>query len=740
MSDTISWRKRLAIWRNRLYLYPAPEAMPRTRLFWLAMGLVTLAATIFSVFYISIHLGRQDAFLTPAEDLGTMDQAIWSIAHGLLPHQTICNIVSDTNCYSLNGISRFSIHFEPILFPIALLYLLVSGPKTLLILQTLVVASGAFPAFWLARLRLRNEFAAVGIACLYLLYPAQQQAEIFDFHAVTLTAALLLFTLYFMYTRRTLWLFVFAILSMACKEEIPLTIAFFGLWMMLFQQRVRVGLALALLAVAWVGMTLLVYHFASPTGHPLLASRYAYLGSGPLSILKNVALHPLSLIRQHVLEHEHRQYLRILLAPAGYLPALAPWALVLAVPELAINLLSSDRNQYIGVFQYNAAIVPILIFSTIEAIVLITWFAQWLMRRWQERQAHSAQAAQAQTEGQAEQKTAPRSGIMRWAQPAMLFLLICFTLFMVLREDVTYGAMPFSRAFGWPHVMAHDRLAQRFIDLIPATASVSAQSSIVPHISERASIYLFPYGDNVADYIFLDITSFTYPYEPPHFTQEVKRVLLDGSYGVVVAQDGYLLLKHNLPAPGISPNSPVQTGSDVVPNLPDSFCSFTLATPQEVQHPLRVDFTPGDGSSVSLIGYSVAPPSAFLVGTRQMSVTAYWRVGQGQLPPLHVLTVLNDARGKEVFSSIGFPAISWCPTSSWKPGSIVRTVSSVMYIGNAPLGLAQVGLALLPFATPFGTMRTVTDRLPLHIVSAPAGVSVLPGSNTVQIDSFTIVP
>ena len=46
---------------------------------------------------------------------------------------------------------------------------------------------------------------------------------------------------------------------------------------------------------------------------------------------------------------------------------------------------------------------------------------------------------------------------------------------------------------------------------------------------------------------------------------EVKRILLSGNYGVVAAQDGYLLLKRGLPAPGISPLSPVQQGDDVLP-------------------------------------------------------------------------------------------------------------------------------------------------------------------------------
>src|SRR5579884_1209155 len=320
----MTWRKRFAIWRNRLYLYPEPEPMPHTRLFWVAMGLVGVMAALFAAYFIAYKSSVQDAYLTSAEDLGIMDQAIWSLTHGQLFHQSICNIISDTNCYSINGISRFAIHFEPILFPVSLFYFIWPSPNTLLVIQTLVVASGAFPAFWLARLRLRNELAAAGIALLYLLYPAQQQATVFDFHAVTFTAALLLFTLYFMYTRRTVWLFVFAILSMACKEEIPVVIAMFGLWSMLFQHRLRTGGALVLLSLAWIGLVFLSFHFFSPTGHSLLTSRYSYLGNGPLAIAKNVLLHARTMLKLHVLDPAHRQYLDLLLAPASYLPLLAP--------------------------------------------------------------------------------------------------------------------------------------------------------------------------------------------------------------------------------------------------------------------------------------------------------------------------------------------------------------------------------------------------------------------------------
>ncbi|GCE17273.1 DUF2079 domain-containing protein [Dictyobacter kobayashii] len=166
------WRKRLAYVRDQWCAYPAPERFPRTRKFWLVTGLITLAVICFCIFYISYMGARHVAFQTNAEDFGIMDQSIWNTAHGNLLHDTICNILNDTNCASPNGYVRFAIHLEPILFPISWLYLIWSDPRILFVVQTVIVALGAYPAYWLARLRLRNEWLAGAFALLYLIYPA----------------------------------------------------------------------------------------------------------------------------------------------------------------------------------------------------------------------------------------------------------------------------------------------------------------------------------------------------------------------------------------------------------------------------------------------------------------------------------------------------------------------------------------------------------------------------------------
>jgi len=278
--------------------------------------------------------------------------------------------------------------------------------------------------------------------------------------------------------------------------------------------------------------------------------------------------------------------------------------------------------------------------------------------------------------------------------------------------------------------------------MIPPTASVSAQSSLVPHVSQRSQIYQFPYGDNRADYIFLDVISNTYPlnYEP--YIHEVKSLLLNGNYGVVAAQDGYMLFKRGLTSPGISPYSPVQDGDDVIPNLPDEFCSFVYVSQKQVRNPLRVDFTTTDSTSadVSLIGYSFAAPNKFPANvlTRYMQVTTYWKLNASSLPPLHIVVLLLDKSGKEQYASIDFPANSWCPTTTWKSGSLLRLTSSILYIGTLPKGITHVAIALIPLGVAFGSSAAAQARLPLQVVHAPRSVTPVQGRNVLQLATFSI--
>ncbi|HEX8983183.1 MAG TPA: DUF2079 domain-containing protein, partial [Ktedonobacterales bacterium] len=175
MRSSHSFRRVVAWLLDRYPQLPPPLEGTGARVaFWVVVGCAVLWTLFYSIYLWAVH----DAYLTHAEDMATMAQALWNTTHGAFLRDTVCNIISDTNC--LGDVSRFAIHFEPIMLPLAALYALIPTPKLLQFVQVAVVASGALPVYWLASRRLRSALLGVAFALLYLLYPPLQSAVTYD--------------------------------------------------------------------------------------------------------------------------------------------------------------------------------------------------------------------------------------------------------------------------------------------------------------------------------------------------------------------------------------------------------------------------------------------------------------------------------------------------------------------------------------------------------------------------------
>ncbi|MGH2517089.1 MAG: DUF2079 domain-containing protein [Ktedonobacterales bacterium] len=685
-----SWRslrssprlRRLYRWIAKPFddLPPAPEGRGAR----IALALVATLTVAFVIFFTAYLWSLQDAYLTHAEDLGIMDQALWNTVHGAPLHQTICNIVSDSNC--LGDISRLAIHFEPIMFPISLLYLVVPSPKTLQLLQAIVVAAGAFPAYWLASRKLRSAFAGVIFAAVYLLFPSLEAAVTYDFHAVTLAAAFLMFALYFMLSRNNIGLVIACLLALTTKEEIVVDVAMIAFATILFQRRWRLGAGLFALSIAWLVMELAIMHAASPLGHSPTAGRYAYLGRGPVQAGLYVLSHPIQLLSQHVLDSSHILYLRVLLAPLAYLALLSPLTLLLAVPALGINLLSTDPSMYSGAYQYNAEIVPVLILSSIQAVAYLSEAAGWLAVRLRPAipRVRSALPRVASLRLPRFPRVIRRSG--RVSVPSSRVVMIALTVLILLfsiYEQYDRGYLPIAHSFAWPQATAHSNLANSLLDLIPANATVSAQSDLVPHVSHRRYIYMYPYHGTDADYIFLDVTGNLYPYTtgPQSYYRDVAQLLGSGAYHVVAATDGYLLLAKGAGGP-LSPANPY--------SLPDSFFSFTrLAASTPTPHPVTVTF----GPSLRLTGYQISPTGRIPVNT-DVVITTYWQVTARLTGIYYPQLVFTHQNGSQDIVS-DFPAISWLPMTYWQPGHTYAVTSEPIFIGGGDLGHLRIGVRVI---------------------------------------------
>src|SRR4029078_3156824 len=86
--------------------------------------------------------------------------------------------------------------------------------------------------------------AALGFALAYLLYPATGWLTLNEFHPVALATPLLLYAFWYLDEERLLPFALFALAASACKEEIALVVAGFGIWYAVAHRRWATGAAI----------------------------------------------------------------------------------------------------------------------------------------------------------------------------------------------------------------------------------------------------------------------------------------------------------------------------------------------------------------------------------------------------------------------------------------------------------------------------------------------------------------
>ena len=485
---------------------------------------------------------RYDTFKATAFDLGNMDQVMWNTIHGRLFQFT--NQAIDW----YGPPTRLAIHFEPIILPLSLLYLFFADPRTLLIFQTLALASGALPVFLLTRKTIPGwPLLAPVMALAYLLSPALLGLNIFDFHPVSLATPLLLYALLALAYKRYIWFLIACILAASCKEDIPLVIALLGILLIWKYKLPRLGTALIIGGVLWsfVAFRLVIPHFYPGVQANNYWYRYESLGSSPGAAVLNIFIRPwLFLGLFFTLERIY--YLASLLRSVGFLPLLAPEWLLPTLPSLAVNLLGNDPLLYSGVYHYNAAIIPFLMLSAIHGTSrFLSLWQGWRHEDSKETGTAPSHESVGAGVGLGGEGTLASPAHVHWLFAAPLLTLpirigtslkarllnstlparrLVGTRFTSSEQRLSKRMQPLARSvspfrlqwivFAWIIVMcglnfwiakpelnafwpdhqpgSREQHILQLLSLIPPDASVSASQDLNPHLSERQLLAVFP--------------------------------------------------------------------------------------------------------------------------------------------------------------------------------------------------------------------------------------------------------
>jgi uncharacterized membrane protein len=459
--------------------------------------LLWAAMAAYAAGFASLSILRHRAFNTGRYDLGNMVQTVWNTAHGHFLQMTSGDGIQ---------ISRLAAHFDPILAAFAPLWWIWPSPEMLLVVQALAVALGALPVFWLARKHLGSERAGLGLALVYLLYPATQWLTLNEFHPVALACPFLLFAFWYLDEDRLLPFAIFAVLAATTKEEIGFVVAGMGIWYAI-RRRWRPGAVIAGLGVlvSALAITVVIPHY-NAGAESSFYGRYDAIGGSAGGIAKTAVTHPWRILEEGFRGNDVH-YLLHLLLPLSLLFLLSPIVLIAALPELALNTLSATSTQTSIHFHYTAgAIAPLVVATVLGAAVLARRF--------------------------------PAGAVAAGA--VAVALVASWKIGAIPLWGYVPGGEDYQRN-DW-RVTAHDHIADQALALVPKDAVVSSTNVLGAHLSGRRRVLSLP---KLADatWVVVDETRSSYADRsaPLPAAAALVRLRQRPDWKLVFARDGVLV-------------------------------------------------------------------------------------------------------------------------------------------------------------------------------------------------------
>jgi len=359
---------------------------------------------------IRINVFRYNNFDFGKFDLGNMSQMLWNTMHG--------NFMYLTDYFGTN-LPRWAMsHVDPILLLFLPLFAVFQHPLTLVISQFVILILAAFLVYKIAYLRLGSKAASAMLGVAYLLYPALGYLNAWTgFHGVTAAVPFFFGAFYVFekmykeknFSKKNLIIFwVLLIITMAGKEQLPLYVVMYSLFILFFRplkeegkkfyQTVTGKLALSMFAVATVWfitaffIIIPAYSQYRVAGYNKFAreigiagdttrdvskpnyflSRYDAFGESYTDVLVGMVMDHQKAIRIFF-GGDRIDNLRKTFDPVLFLPLAYPQILLVAAPDFLINYLTSADG--VGTAEITnhriSMIIPVLFISSIYAIGML---------------------------------------------------------------------------------------------------------------------------------------------------------------------------------------------------------------------------------------------------------------------------------------------------------------------------------------------------------------------------------
>jgi uncharacterized membrane protein len=413
---------------------PASRHPNERRVYVLLYLFIACFVSLFTLKSIQLH----EVFRTAAYDLGIFDQAAWLASQ------------SEDMFNTVRGMHSWGDHFRPIDLIYAPLYSILPSVNWAFFLQSLSVGMGSIALFHIGRILLPGNLTAPFILSIaFLINPVVHNTLLWQYHSLVMATGPYLFLVLFYLKDKLPHYLVTLIVLLCCREDMPFTLAGFGL-VALWQRKWRFAFyTLVVTAAWWLTVTRIVMPHFNGVG-------YFRSDSGALKQLIDRLSDGNYYWQRFVIDSDARRYGLLVFAPVIFLPLLAPVYLIPALPALLFNVMMGSYNTLI-IYHYSVNIVPFVFVASLAGMAAIV-----------------------------------RKSNRRWHAAALAVIVLMMTMLSAAHySELRQGNAVASYRHWRQHATLRETIGQ-FRSAISPDDGISASDFLLPHLSHRKHIYLFP--------------------------------------------------------------------------------------------------------------------------------------------------------------------------------------------------------------------------------------------------------
>ena len=464
--------------------------------------------------------------------------------------QLLCSIVATGKPWCLNQellvpgtLNYLSVHFVPLIYVLAIPFKVWPFNETIIILNFLLMISAAIPMYKLSLSCQGDKRFALFMVVVLLWYPTFQYTVLYEFEMLRFSIPIILWMLYFWQKKNMKYYYLFVLLAVLVREEVGLTIMMFGIYLILIEKQHRTGLITALIGVvAFAVITQMIMPaLRGGNGYQHIAMPlFSSFGNSISEIIINTVKNP-ALVLEIIFQPIKLANVFMFFLPLLFVPFLAPAILIAILANFGVGLLSNSITHTSFMLFYLSQSIPFIFYAFIRGWPkFLTMLETFPERDRRIRQADNIDSA---------------------AMAAVLSTLLIANIF--------FGPSPISLQF-WSknlrpapfntqnfhysayNITDHHRTSDKFCNLIPESAIVSAPQFLHPRLFKKRGTMVFPHlesfdGAVKAQYVLIDKTNNGLKRESPAYLNQHDFNVVERdteNWKLVKSADGYYLYEN----------------------------------------------------------------------------------------------------------------------------------------------------------------------------------------------------